>query len=114
MRVAKRLLRLARLAHAVFGRWSIWNSVNRKTNPERNLNPKPRQTCRFEGLSAACETARPSSKTDESCVRPTGAAPRRAWGSSLQVPHVVTSLFNDWKRFCFVLREIASGENGRP
>jgi hypothetical protein len=22
--------------------------------------------------------------------------------------------FNDWKRFCFVLREIASGENGRP
>jgi hypothetical protein len=22
--------------------------------------------------------------------------------------------FNDWKRFCFVLREIASAENGRP
>ena len=22
--------------------------------------------------------------------------------------------FNDWKRFCFVLREIASGVNGRP
>jgi hypothetical protein len=22
--------------------------------------------------------------------------------------------FNDWKRFCFVLREIAGGENGRP
>jgi hypothetical protein len=22
--------------------------------------------------------------------------------------------FNDWKRFCFVLREIASGNNGRP
>jgi hypothetical protein len=22
--------------------------------------------------------------------------------------------FNDWKRFCFVLREIASGLNGRP
>jgi hypothetical protein len=22
--------------------------------------------------------------------------------------------FNDWKRFCFVLREIASGEDGRP
>jgi hypothetical protein len=22
--------------------------------------------------------------------------------------------FNDWKRFCFVLREIASGDNGRP
>jgi hypothetical protein len=26
----------------------------------------------------------------------------------------VTPCFNDWKRFCFVLREIASGENGRP
>jgi hypothetical protein len=26
----------------------------------------------------------------------------------------VTSLFDDWKRFCFVLPEIASGENGRP
>jgi hypothetical protein len=23
-------------------------------------------------------------------------------------------LFDDWKRFCFVLREIASGDNGRP
>jgi hypothetical protein len=22
--------------------------------------------------------------------------------------------FNDWKRFCFVLREIANGKNGRP
>jgi hypothetical protein len=26
----------------------------------------------------------------------------------------MTPCFNDWKRFCFVLREIASGENGRP
>jgi hypothetical protein len=26
----------------------------------------------------------------------------------------MTSCFNDWKRFCFVLREIANGENGRP
>jgi hypothetical protein len=26
---------------------------------------------------------------------------------------VVDACFNDWKRFCFVLREIASGENGR-
>ena len=26
----------------------------------------------------------------------------------------MTSLFDDWKRFCFVLREIASGENGNP
>jgi hypothetical protein len=28
--------------------------------------------------------------------------------------YVMTSFFDDWKRFCFVLREIASGENGRP
>jgi hypothetical protein len=27
---------------------------------------------------------------------------------------IVTPFFNDWKRFCAVLREIASGENGRP
>ena len=27
---------------------------------------------------------------------------------------VVTPCFEDWKRFCFVLREIASGEHGCP
>ena len=27
---------------------------------------------------------------------------------------VSEACFNDWKRFCAVLREIASGENGRP
>ena len=27
---------------------------------------------------------------------------------------VSDACFNDWKRFCFVLRKIASGENGRP
>jgi hypothetical protein len=27
---------------------------------------------------------------------------------------VSDACFNDWKRFCFVLREIASGEKGRP
>jgi hypothetical protein len=26
----------------------------------------------------------------------------------------MTASFNDWKRLCFVLREIASGGNGRP
>jgi hypothetical protein len=26
----------------------------------------------------------------------------------------MTACFNDWTRFCFVLREIASGEHGRP
>jgi hypothetical protein len=35
-------------------------------------------------------------------------------GFLTQAAHVVTSLFDDWKGFCFVLREIASGENGRP
>jgi hypothetical protein len=28
--------------------------------------------------------------------------------------HSAPFCFNDWKRFCFVLREIASGENGCP
>jgi hypothetical protein len=27
---------------------------------------------------------------------------------------LVTPCFDDWKRFCAVLREIASGDNGRP
>jgi len=26
----------------------------------------------------------------------------------------MTPYFDDWKRFCFVLREIATGEDGRP
>jgi hypothetical protein len=26
----------------------------------------------------------------------------------------MTPCFNDWRRFCFVLREIASGKNGMP
>jgi hypothetical protein len=26
----------------------------------------------------------------------------------------MTPCFNDWKRFCFALREIASGKNGCP
>ena len=47
------------------------------------------------------------------CLRPQ-ALSRCAWGSSCRQLYVVTSLFDDWKRFCFVLREIASGENGRP
>jgi hypothetical protein len=43
-----------------------------------------------------------------------GAAPRRARGSSRRQRTVVTPYFNDWKRFCAVLREIASGEHDRP
>ena len=42
-----------------------------------------------------------------------GAA-RSAWVSSHRQCTVATPYFNDWKRFCAVLREIASGENGRP
>jgi hypothetical protein len=34
--------------------------------------------------------------------------------STERTPRVSDACFNDWKCFCFVLREIASGENGRP
>jgi hypothetical protein len=33
-------------------------------------------------------------------------------GTKLRLSHI--PCFDDWKRFCFVLREIASGDNGRP
>jgi hypothetical protein len=47
------------------------------------------------------------------CLRPQ-ALPPAALGILPRRAQVVNSLFDDWKRFCFVLREIASGENGRP
>jgi hypothetical protein len=34
--------------------------------------------------------------------------------STERTPRVSDACFNDWKRFCFVLREIASGEKGSP
>jgi hypothetical protein len=34
--------------------------------------------------------------------------------STERTPRVGDACFNDWKRFCFVLREIASGEKGSP
>jgi hypothetical protein len=34
--------------------------------------------------------------------------------STERTPRVSDACFNDWKCFCFVLREIARGENGRP
>jgi hypothetical protein len=34
--------------------------------------------------------------------------------STERTPGVSDACFNDWKRFCFVLREIASGEKGSP
>jgi hypothetical protein len=34
--------------------------------------------------------------------------------STERTPRVNDACFNDWKRFCFVLREIASGEKGSP
>src|SRR5262249_19889621 len=37
---------------------------------------------------------------------------RAAPGTKLRCSDI--PCFDDWKRFCFVLREIASGENGRP
>ena len=40
-----------------------------------------------------------------------GASEERA--SRAEKP-IGDACFNDWKRFCFVLREIATGDNGRP
>src|SRR5262245_51426773 len=37
---------------------------------------------------------------------------RAAPGTKLRFSDI--PCFDDWKRFCFVLREIASGDNGRP
>jgi hypothetical protein len=34
--------------------------------------------------------------------------------STERTPRVGDACFSDWKRFCFVLREIASGEKGSP
>jgi hypothetical protein len=34
--------------------------------------------------------------------------------STESTPRVSVACFNDWKRFCFVLREIANGQNGDP
>jgi hypothetical protein len=38
--------------------------------------------------------------------------PIHAQGINLRLSHI--PCFDDWKRFCFVLREIASGDNSRP
>jgi hypothetical protein len=51
---------------------------------------------------AISEAAAPSSKS----------IPIRAQGTKPRLSHI--PCFDDGKRFCFVLREIASGENGRP
>jgi hypothetical protein len=51
-------------------------------------------------IVAISERSAPSTKS----VTPVGTAGKA----------VSDACFNDWKRFCFVLREIASGENGRP
>jgi hypothetical protein len=42
------------------------------------------------------------------------AISQRSALSTERTPRVSDACFNDWKCFCFVLREIASGENGRP
>jgi hypothetical protein len=40
------------------------------------------------------------------------AISERSTLSTERTPRVSDACFNDWKRFCFVLREIASGEKG--
>jgi hypothetical protein len=52
---------------------------------------------------AISETAAPSNER----TRQNGVAKKTR-------PTLDSACFNDWKRFCAVLREIASGENGRP
>jgi hypothetical protein len=42
------------------------------------------------------------------------AISERSTLSTERTPRVSDACFNDWKRFCFVLREIASGEKGIP
>jgi hypothetical protein len=42
------------------------------------------------------------------------AISERSTLSTERTPRVSDACFNDWKRFCFVLREIASGEKGSP
>jgi hypothetical protein len=42
-----------------------------------------------------------------------GASKARASRIGIADKRVSDACFNDWKRFCFVLREIAVGENGR-
>jgi hypothetical protein len=48
----------------------------------------------------------------ETAARSRKSIPIHAQDTKLTLSHI--PLFDDWKRFCFVLREIASGENGRP
>jgi hypothetical protein len=42
------------------------------------------------------------------------ASTKNALRASIADRLVSDTCFSDWKRFCFVLREIASGDNGRP
>ena len=48
----------------------------------------------------------------ETAARSRKSIPIHAQDTKLTLSHI--PLFDDWKRFCFVLREIAGGENGRP
>jgi hypothetical protein len=53
-------------------------------------------------MVAISEIAAPSRKS----------IPIHARGTKLRLSHI--PCFDDWRRFCSVLREIASGDNGRP
>ena len=44
----------------------------------------------------------------------TAASTKRTPRVGIADKPISDACFNDWKRFCFVLREIATGENGRP
>jgi hypothetical protein len=48
----------------------------------------------------------------EAAARSRKSIPIPAQDTKLRLSQV--PCFDDWKRFCFVLREIASGENGHP
>jgi hypothetical protein len=54
-------------------------------------------------MVAISETATPSKE-------------RTLWDAAAKKARATSdgACFNDWKRFCAALREIASGENGRP
>ena len=66
----------------------------------------------LERLSAARETVRPI--PDPTVLSRIPNVSRALWDPFTWAVQIVTPCFDDWKRFCRVLREIASGENGRP
>jgi hypothetical protein len=92
--------------------------------PKRAIGPargawgslSPRQICWLERTGCPSFDVYGQGKSRSpagSGARTDGATTRRG-RSDHQRACVVAPCFNDWKRFCFVLREIASGNNGCP